>query len=180
MDPPPPTVQGGASPQKFHAWRAYTADFLEDAFGPRTPWSRTGVLRKELVEDLAELLSRYSTSGAGNVANLMTQLDNVVDKAINLAWVMAKSRAYWVCCIPKCPETKRPYGFIYQTESVKVQQRLEGGRRNIVDLVGRPSLCKYGDSNGQHYDTSIVVEKAVAVVFEGKKPNDADASYVEG
>lgn len=170
---------GGASPKKFHAWRAYTADFLEDAFGLRNPWRPRGQLRSQLVSELVELLSRYSTSGK-NDAHLTQQLDGVVDKAVNLAWLMAKSRAYWVCSLPTHPETKLPHGFIYMKEIMKVETHLIGGRRGVVDLVGRPSLLKYGDSTGEQYDTYVVFEKANAVVYEGNKSKSADSDYVAG
>ncbi|KAJ4391812.1 hypothetical protein N0V93_005432 [Gnomoniopsis smithogilvyi] len=170
---------GGASPQKFHAWRAYTADFLQDVLGPRLPWGPHGKMRSLLVGEFVELLSRYSTLGASNVAALTQELDNVVDKAVNLAWLMAKSRAYWVCSFPICPRTKSPYGFIYNKDHIQVKEHLEGGRRGMVDLVGRPGLFKHGDSDGKQYDTHVVVKKAVALVYEGKKPKAADLDYVD-
>lgn len=61
---------------------------------------------------------------------------------------------------------------------MKVKTYLEGGRRGVVDLVGRPSLLKYGDSNGEQYDTHVVFEKAEVLAFEGNKPKKADANYV--
>lgn len=173
------TVYSGASPQKFHAWRAYTADFLEDAFGSRALWRPNGTKRPLLVGNLVELLSRYSTSGPGNVAALTPQLEDVVDKAVNLAWVMAKSRAHWVCSFPTCPQTNKPHSFVYRREYVKVEKSLQGGRRNVVDLIGRPSMLKWGDSSGEQYDTCVIVDKAAALVFGGTKPNNADTEYMD-
>lgn len=170
---------GGASAQKFHAWRAYTADFLEDAFGPRNPWRPRGQLRSQLVSELVELLSRYSASGK-NVAALTQQLDGIVDKAVSLAWLMAKSRAYWVCNMPACQNTRLPHGFVYMKETMKVEAQINGGRLGVVDLIGRPSLLKYGDSNGEQYDTYVVFEKADALVYKGSNPKSADPDYVAG
>lgn len=149
-----------------------------DAFGARTPWSPGGTARLAMVAELVDLLSRYSTSDADNVATLAQRLDDVVDKAVNLAWVMAKSRAYWVCSMPTCPQTKLPHGFVYQKEFIKVDKYLQGGRQNVVDLVGRPAMFKYGDSKGEQYDTCTVVEKAAALVFK-KSTKDTDPDYMD-
>lgn len=72
-----------------------------------------------------------------------------------------------------------PHGFIYNKGYMKVEQYLAGGRRDIVDLIGRPSMLKYGDSNGEEYETYVVVVKAVALVYEGKKPKTADPSFLD-
>lgn len=63
---------------------------------------------------------------------------------------------------------------------MKVEAHLSGGRPGVVDLVGRPSLLKYGDSNGEQYDTCVVFERADTLVYKGNKPKSADSDYVAG
>lgn len=126
------------------------------------------------------MLSRYTNSQAG----LQHFVESVVDKAVNLAQLMAKCKANWICRLPMSSKTQLSYGFDYQKKNMRKVLVMEGGRKNIVDLVCRPSMRKYGGllEGETRYDIFILKEKASVCVCDGGGPRvkgeaDPEADY---
>lgn len=174
-------MNGNTSKEEYHAWRSFTAHFLEKAYRNQTPWDQGFKLRDSFEEILVELLTRYSNSKGG--PRVSNEVKSIVHQAVTLAKLMAKCRTHWQCIIPKCSKTDLPYNFKYRQVDMKVEEWLPGGRRNDVDLVVRPMMIKSGDRvNGEErYDLHAVKKKARVLVCLGAKARpkeeDPDSEY---
>lgn len=178
--------------QKYHAARVAMVDFFDEAYGNKTPWDVGGSSRKQLVNELVELLSRYHNCNTDEDIearrNFKRDLDPVVDHAASLAFVLAKSKALWRCCMFNNFTQKTRHDFPLSKESMKVVHAFPldldlNGQKNQVYLVARPSLLKYGTGKGEGYGDFVVKEPAGVVVRSNTRPKiikeDPDAAYEE-
>lgn len=98
---------------------------------------------------------------------LESDLEGIADKAFHLASAMARSRAYWVCCV-RDPRVGKLHDFKIKNDrmdDVDLWEEDEGyGKSTIVDLTKTPMLLKFGNSDGQNYDQCRVFKKADVVV----------------
>lgn len=82
---------------------------------------------------------------------------------------MAKSRAWWVCCMTKNVDSRQRYGFRMREESMEFVKGTDGklpnGEAGLVNLVAQPALLKYGTGRGENYEKCEVVEKASVVAY---------------
>lgn len=99
----------------------------------------------------------------------------IVKKAVTLAGMMARSRAFWVItmnAIKPTPtvhdyEAQRRYGFMVQEKQTKVV-RVDGPDKHKggvkVGMVVRPLQLKWGDSSGHGYEGEPDVKRKREVV----------------
>lgn len=132
-------------------------------------WKAEGELRVNLVQNLFDILFKFRNAKVEG--QLRSDLNNIVGKAVELARLMAKSRAFWavnqMSLQPRATlldydlaDTRRYHSFDvlkkftnvkYYRERIQEDNDDEGDKRLNVDLVVRPMLIKWGDTSGQDY-----------------------------
>lgn len=102
-------------------------------------------------KDLRGLLKTWDT-------NLVQQLFDFVQDAIQLDSDLSQQRASWFC---ECPGDSR-HGIEFNDFSMKsVNNNFEEGSTR-VSLIVAPALMKAGNSSGNHYDAEeLMVESSV-------------------
>ncbi|KAG8162449.1 hypothetical protein KVR01_008214 [Diaporthe batatas] len=150
----------------FYMWRTMTAQLMQKSYKGPLSWGKDGPRRKDFVDETTDLLSNLSV--VNNQEALRERLEDIAQKAYDLATAMARSGAYWVCTM-KDPDVAKLHGFQIKTsrmEDMELWDDEEATKK--VDLVVAPMLLKYGNSSGQNFDKCQVVEKA-KVVMKPKK-----------
>lgn len=101
-------------------------------------------------------------------------LQDITEKAFELASAIARSRAGWVCSMMD-PGQQELHSFRikkYFMDEVELWNEDEHSKTITVDLVKAPMLLKYGNSSGENYDQFQVVKKA-QVVTKAKEAKEA-------
>lgn len=134
------------------------------------PWRSGGTSHGKLVEEMLDLVSRYSCSGTKDEDSLKRQLGHIVDDAVALSCVMAKSRALWFCCMTERWKGLKRFGFQMRKDSMDFVRgpggKLTGGeRRGFVNLIVQPAFLKFGTGRGEQYEKCKVVHKAGVVAY---------------
>lgn len=150
--------------EEFYAWRSMTAHFLRNK--KTVAWGEGGPKREEFVAVAVELLLDHSV--VKHKDKLEGRLDEIADKACELAMAMARSRAGWVCAM-KEPRINMLHGFKIKKDSMDDVELWNDGDEHsktiTVDLVQTPMLVKYGNTNGENYDNCVVVKNAQVVTM---------------
>ncbi|KAH8777583.1 hypothetical protein F5883DRAFT_517926 [Diaporthe sp. PMI_573] len=154
---------------QFYAWRTMTARFLHNNYTGPTSWGKGGPRRQEFVNETLDLL--FNLSVVEERQTLQNDLEDIAQKAYELATAMARSGAYWVCTMED-PRIKKLHEFRIRTdrmEDVELWDEGEATSRSLtVDLVAAPMLLKFGNSSGENFGTHCVFKKA-QVVTKPKK-----------
>lgn len=142
-------------------------------------WKETGQERVGLVDHLINLLLRFHVTGSED--DLKRPVDTIVEKAVDLACLMSRSRAFWVVTMNAVTRTptvhdynvSRRFGYQVNEEHTKVVRLIRTGEgsdeqvnQSKVSLVVRPLVLKWGDSSGWHYDTCTVMEHREVIATE--------------
>ncbi|KAI1077079.1 hypothetical protein F5B20DRAFT_583570 [Whalleya microplaca] len=144
--------------KNYHEWRTHTGQALYKIYsshlknedvGKNEQWNGFAI-------HLAQFFSRYSSQPDED--SLRSDFHGILKRAIDLAALLARSRAHYELCMAENTYSKKLHDFHYDEDWMEAE--CEGFEGRGVDLIVSPALFKYGDENGEHYDQRKVVVQA--------------------
>ncbi|KAK7914962.1 hypothetical protein PG985_012665 [Apiospora marii] len=155
---------------RYHDLRVHVAETYKKVYGCDGPYlgDKPDAIakRNEIVSEIDELIQNYRPK------EQHMHLENIrdaVDKAVDLAYSMAMSKAQYAIRMGRALHVQEYYGFDFKPHAM---QRIESGgwgeppEPSTVDLMISPALVKWGTSAGQKYETCTVLWKSRVICGE--------------
>ncbi|KAK8016696.1 hypothetical protein PG993_014885 [Apiospora rasikravindrae] len=143
--------------RSFHSMRVHAAEVNLQVHGMNGHFlgDRDAVKKNtaEFFKDLVELVSTHTDS----IEECKTDFQLIFEKAVELAYSMAMAKAQYRVRLGNGMYTDAYYGFSLKPASM---QKLLQTRGDTVEFVVRLALLVAGNSEGEGYDNTTVLEKA--------------------
>ncbi|KAI1735231.1 hypothetical protein F4680DRAFT_470149 [Xylaria scruposa] len=136
------------SASDFHAFRAHTGEIIKTA----TDVDLT--VCNSLKDELKVQLRPFTPPD--NAKEVSRQLDNIIDKAVDLAIIFTQSRCYYY--IKSNMDRGREHLF-----DPRIMDNIGDEDGLHVHSIISPILFKYGNSKGENYDERIILAKAAVL-----------------
>ncbi|KAI0124243.1 hypothetical protein BJ170DRAFT_712258 [Xylariales sp. AK1849] len=136
----------------MEAWRAETGQLVHDLHGVKDDFAERIVTM--LGWRVNSLVSRW------NHAPIKTSMRDIVAKAVELAVIFGKFKQIYLCRMSAKAEDGKMMSSDFEYERQWMDAVCATQNRKEVILMISPALIKYGNSKGENYEQSLILDKA--------------------